>query len=174
MHFAPPFWDLQTYLGSGSGPEPEAASEGLNLEDIDASIRSSLFWTSLGVLNLLMKVVRTCILWSESCPCHFHLLDQEDVPNRIYQAWLQCPMSGRRLAELSSGDFMEMISSLFDNLIAQAIALMPPSLSGKDRANLLEDLSRGRAHLVFQFTLKLSAMQQPPRLLHASSHHNRW
>jgi hypothetical protein len=81
-------------------------------------------------------------------------------------------MRGRRLPEIATGDFMDTLAVKFDRSLAQLLQELPAGLTGHDRARLVHDYSQGRAHLMFQFVLKLHAMQEPPRLLYGMAHHN--
>lgn len=160
-------WDKEKYMGAQSSAQAGA----VHVDTVDAAVTSKMFWASLGCLELLMRVVRRCIAWVEGCPCHHHLADADVAPS-LARAWEQCPLRGRRLPEISAGDFSTTFSELFANMIVMALAAIPKSLSSKDRASLLQDLAAGRAHLAFQLTLKVSALRQPPWLLYATAHHS--
>ena len=65
---------------------------------------------------------------------------------------------------------------MFDQLQNQATvhlaASLPESLSAIERGRLLLDFERGRAHLFYTFTLKLTAFTMPPLLLGAAGHYS--
>jgi hypothetical protein len=118
-----------------------------------------------------MNVVRASLIWGESCQCHHHLL-HEDAPAELARCWLRCPMRGRRLPEISGGDFLETLTNMFDTALAHLLQTLPAGLPAQQRALLAQDFAQGRAHLVFQFVLKIHAMCEPPRLLYAMAHRN--
>ncbi len=123
-------------------------------------------------VDALMNVVRACFIWGESCPCHYELLRHPADPKLVH-AWEKCPLRGRRLPEVAAGDFMEFLGSTFDKALNTLVQELPPGLTQEQRANLVGDFAQGRAHLMFQFVLKLEAMHEAPRLLFATAHHNR-
>jgi hypothetical protein len=160
-------WNLDSYLNDQAGKEVRD-----RMQLIDEAIRSDFWWSCIEAAEYLMSVVRNCLIWAESCPCHHHLLNLDADPSLV-RRWVSCPMRGRRLPELAAGDFDDAFSELFDDGLAQLLTSIPSTISAEQRAILAQDFSRGRAHLVFQFALKTHAMHTPPRLLYAAAHHNR-
>lgn len=158
-------WDKDLYMGQ------QTAEHATNIDMVDRAIRSDMFWASLQCLELLMKVMRRCMDWCESCPCHYNLLES-GAAVELERRWSRCPLRGRRLPEVAAGDFGNLFTELFDNMSAQALLLLPGALTASDRSRLLQDLARGRAHLAFQLTLKITAIRQPPLLLFAVAHHS--
>jgi hypothetical protein len=67
---------------------------------------------------------------------------------------------------------MDTLTCLFDKALVKLLQELPFGLSRPDRARLVQDFTQGRAHLVFQFVLKLEAMREPPRLLFAAAHYD--
>ena len=56
--------------------------------------------------------------------------------------------------------------------IRKQTALRQAGLTPRERAKIVQEYERGRAHLLCSFTIKLAAYQTPPRLLLAGAHHN--
>ena len=164
-------WSLERYQADSAG-DHAAPGETSKLEIVNQALTCDRWWCEIQMVDLLMQSIRRCYTWAESCPCHDHLLQLDDIPPKLLRAWLCCPMRGRRLPEVASGDFMGNMESLLANMMARALLVIPASMSEALRTGLLQDLSAGRSHLVFQFTLKLAAMRSPPRLLFAIAHHN--
>ena len=77
------------------------------------------------------------------------------------------------MPEIASGDFEEVVSTLFDRKLGRLVRELPPSLTQRQRADLMSDFSRGRAHFAFfHISLKTHAMHQAPRLLFATAHYD--
>ena len=122
-----------------------------------------MFWASLLTLEAVLGIVRGIIEWGEGCPCHSHM-DWEGIPAEVATRWAACKHRGRRLAELASG-----VSRMFDTRLTTAAAWLsmklPADLPAGDKLRCMRDFERGRAHLLFVFTLKLGYCSGLPFLL---------
>ena len=143
----------------------------IQLDVVDEAINDEYWWACLRTVDHIMAVVRDCLLWAESCPCHFRF-HHRCVPAKLRHGWQQCPLRGRRLPELAAGDFGNVVRQLLDVSGVDVLMGLPSSITAAQKAILLWEFELGKAHLTFAFTLKLAAMQEPPRLLHALAHHS--
>ena len=125
------------------------------------------------MLDLIFNVVRDVFAWVESCPCHHRFLHHKHLSLRLRQLFLSCPLRGRRMPELSAGDFLRLIENKFEIAIGEALLLLSPSLTEEQRANLVNDFQLARAHLLFAFSLKTAALHELPLRLFVIAHHNR-
>ena len=106
-------WDKDVFMG-------RAGAEGADNEDTnlaaeaDKAISSPFWWGWLHMLEHVCKVVRRAISWIEGCPCHSELLhgDVSDLPPELVRQWQSCPMRGLRAAEISAGDFAEVLATV--------------------------------------------------------------
>lgn len=96
------------------------------------------------------------ISWAESCPCHWDLKDKAAgvVPEQLLRLCEACPMRGLRAAELAAGHFNHVLQELCEVSSANLLLNMPERLSQGDRATILHDFESGRAHILFQISLK--------------------
>ena len=167
------FWSLPLYMqGAGAAnPAIVAGTErGPKLQMVNDAITSSLFWGQLMTLDFVYELVRRAFAWVESCPCHGHLDFDSATPDQR-KIWESCFMRSLRLPEIASGDFIEMFRLLCDVTAAQLMLSLPEDISEAERGVCLQEFERGRAHLLFEFTLKLHAYGSPPLLLFAVAHH---
>ena len=156
------FWSLDAY-----GAKPETSSDiktGVKMEIVDGAINSPVFWAQLRTLEALFSVVRELIEWVEACPCHHG----RKPPVGKTQCWRQCPLRARRLPEIASGALLQILHELcFTNAATLFLAL--DAAEAEVRTACLHDFERGRGHLAFQLTLKLSCFLEPPLLLFAAA-----
>ena len=92
------------------------------------------------------------------------------MPPSLVAKWLKCPMRGRRLPELATSYFDEVVATLFDRSLVELAAELPPDISAENRNALNVEYCRGRSHLAFGFSLKYHAMHYAPRLLFGIAH----
>ena len=167
------FWDREAYSGR-SAPAPDVENndgKGVQINKVDDAVCSPMFWAKLCTMNYLFAMVRDVLAWAESCPCHGDL-DHCAAPSWLRRRWEKCPMRGARLPELAAGDFFAKFEQLYELPAAQLLLSLPTDISAACRSECLLDLDRGRSHLLFVLTLKLSSFMEPPCLLLAAAHHN--
>lgn len=165
-------WSKEKYE-AGRAIQPQADHPGgVRLDIADQALSSSRWWASLHVLDRLFDIVRACLVWAEGCPCHENLsADALNVPAKAEEAWARCPLRGRRAPELANGDFFKLLDALCERESHNVLCEMPSDITESDRAELLVEFEKGRAHLVFTMTLKLSHWSEPPWLVFAAAHH---
>eukprot|EP00969_Alexandrium_andersonii_P171630 7586648-Alexandrium_andersonii.AAC.1 len=151
-------WDLGVYTRGCDKPGAES-----DLKRVDNAIEDPVWWARLHTLERLMRVVRDLFTWIESCPCHGSL-PFRDLPSTLSGRWLRCPMRGRRLPEVAAGDFLETTRALCDLQVVDLMGSFPADVPSRDKGQCLQEYERGRAHLLFQFSLKLSYFMEPPAL----------
>lgn len=168
-------WSKEAYLSATSFANvgPVSAETKVHIEQIDQALCDDFWWSSLRVLDAIYGVVRTSFIWAESCPCHFGEWEfGGNVPAEAKKVWSGCPMRGRRLPELACGDFQEVLKGLLDKKLASLLLSLPASLDPGQRACLAKEFELGRMHFVFVLTLKLAAMEEPPRMIFGIAHHD--
>lgn len=97
-------WNRDAYLASGTEKHGSFQGNHIEVEVADAAIQSDYFWECLQTLDNVMCCVRACMLWAESCPCHYHLMVKDSLSDEMRSAFSSCPLRGRRKPEISGGD----------------------------------------------------------------------
>ena len=100
---------MAKYRGTSRGEQLTDSPEDACLTDtVDKAIRSPMFAGYLVMLRFFAKVIMEMTVWSESCPCHHHLLaDWHDgrqahsEDRSQHQVWESCPIRKRRAPELA-------------------------------------------------------------------------
>lgn len=157
-------WSLDRYTGMTLTP-------GVELQLANSAITSPYWWASMQVLDALYQLVRDCFGWAEGCPCHYSL-DWNNFDVEVRKLWQSCPLRGLRVPEVCAGEFFKMFEQLQNQATVHLATSLPESLSAIERGRLLLDFERGRAHLFYTFTLKLTAFTMPPLLLGAAGHYS--
>jgi hypothetical protein len=149
-------WDKERYMQK-TGERGHHASP-ITVNIIDAALKDPMFWASLLILEAVLGIIRDIIEWGEGCPCHSRM-DWEGIPNKVAQRWMACKHRGRRLAEIASGEFFDVFEKKLTHTAASGLSRkLPDSLLKEDRMRCLREFERGRAHLIFVFTLKIGAL----------------
>ena len=109
-------WDAAKYKGGRGVAAPNEGEDshqfGVDIAVVDEAIKSQLFWARLKMLESLAIVLRKCLAWAESCPCHSNgnaVLQREDIP----KLWASCPVRGCRAPELAAGDFFQCLTGMW-------------------------------------------------------------
>ncbi|CAE7729429.1 unnamed protein product [Symbiodinium sp. CCMP2592] len=141
-------WSLPKYLDGGA-VAGQGEAEGASIADVDALVRCPFFEAYLSMLVLLSEVTLHLIAWSESCPCHWHLLtgggsNALDASTRCLLE--TCPMRGRRAPELALNDFMQELSALSSHGATSLVQNFPPDLPAEERTKVVQDFEMGLAH----------------------------
>ena len=177
------FWDLARYMAGSSShrrleegdPNDDSDADTKHVckaREADEAITSIFWWCYLMGIAMLAQVIIAAIEWAEGCMCH-GCLDQEGVPAVVLAVWDNCPMRGFRAAELAAGEFMDFIQQLLLASIARLAASLSPALDGEERLFILQDVERGRVHLVSYVVLKLSVWNVPYWMSCGAAHSNR-
>ena len=168
-------WDEQLFV-QGFADESEARKRATVqlAEDVSKAVGSPVWWGWLSMLEVLSSILRQHIAWAESCPCHYHVLrsHSEELSPKLKAQFLRCPMRGKRGAELSSGEFLELLGNLWQMSAVQVLRVLPADLDAGQRRGLIQEFDRARAHLGFYFALKLTHLQQMPWKVLQISHSN--
>ena len=169
-------WNKERYIGTevqqaadDDRPEHEKS---VSVEECDSAISDPSWWANLILLNRLNSVIREAMIWAESCPCHMDL-DHKDSSKKERDLCAKCPLRGRRCHELAAGDFFTMLSGWVNEHSAAFMLELPTDITAVSRACLLAELESGRASIIFNFTLKLSCLMEPPWLAFAIGHPDR-
>ena len=166
-------WDLQKF--SLGGPltqrqDQDQSQFGHHLEAIDECINSDMWWGMLHVLHSIALVQIHVSDWVNSCPCHGHLYNG-DIAADVSLAWNNCPLRGRRAAEVAAGDFFDLLSNLFTQAATRVESGLPAGLSPEQVLRIMKDFESARAHIISTYVLKLSFWSQPPYALAALAHY---
>ena len=163
-------WDKDAYNRDTKGN-----SKSNMVERVDEALSDECFWASMVVLEELYVNVRMAIAWTGRCPCHDFPLGANlaDVPADILRAWLDCPMAGRRLPEVATGDFLQMFKDLCVVSSAKLAMELSGSLSPSVRASLLGEFEKARAYFLFMMTMKTDQLADAPSVMLALGHHDR-
>ena len=105
------------------------------------------------MLSIMAKVITTLIDWSESCSCHWEVLQTPDLPRELKRLFRKCPLRGRRLVGIAVGDMFSMARSMFDASSAKLLVMLPRVPDHGARSMLLREFEQGRHHLLTQLVL---------------------
>ena len=112
-------WDEEIYLRGeeDAGQESRQASAEL-ARQVSSAVNDPVWWAWLAMLEVVCALIRRHIAWAESCPCHWHLLEGSrrgdyHIPPKLKELFQSCPMRGKRAAEVSSGDFLDIMKDLW-------------------------------------------------------------
>ena len=168
-------WNRERFLsgeddGNGGAAAQEVTATLVN--DVTAAVESPDWWAWLAMLEQLCCILRQCISWAEGCSCHYALLHDPAVlvDEDLRKQWLACPMRGLRAAELSAGDFLQLLARLSELTAAHLVVQLPPDINAGSRRSLLQEFDAARAHLSFYFVVKLSHLNQFPWKILQLSH----
>ena len=121
-------WSLERYINcatapgegdgqvvQGQGAETRAGS--VNLEAASNAISDPFFWAFLHMLSTFASMQIRLISWAEGCPCHWSLMEDRsaDLPTELKRLCGDCPMRGRRAADLASGKFHSIVQEMLRN-----------------------------------------------------------
>ena len=160
-------WNLPLFLGASGN---DASEQSVKARAVDEAVQSDFWWASLKVLDQLHKAIRHMFAWSEACPCHGCPSRDAGVDNAWERVCAACPMRGRRAPEIACGDFVHELRAQLDTSAAEVLLNMPANLGREKQALLLGEFEKGRASLIFNIALKVSAVSVPPLLLFGVAH----
>lgn len=143
---------------------------------VSQAVQSPAWWGWIAMFEVVCGLLRQHIRWAESCPCHDHLLQthREDLQTEpdLLKQFLSCPMRGLRAPELSAGQFLDLLSSLWQVSAAEVLRVLPAAMEERDRKAIMQEFDRARAHVAFYFTVKLSHLQELPWKILQLGHRN--
>ena len=164
-------WNLDKFLGgrhaqAGSRAEGEF---GHDVVAVDRDLSSHASWASLTIMLEIAAVQRHVADWANSCPCCGDL-PLDGLPSDVSLRTKACPMTGRRSAEIASGDFLRLLKRLFQHHATVPESTLPRSLPHQDVLELMRDFEAARAHIVSAYVLNMSFWMQPPYVLAGIAH----
>ena len=89
---------------------------------------------------------------------------------KLRKMWAQCPMRGRRLPELCAGGLFPLLEGFLGQVLGKIRATLDPQLPAPSLMKLLEIFEQGRSFIIYNFTLKLCTLMEPPHLVGAVAH----
>lgn len=161
-------WRKDAYLGKAKSAEARDASS-VQIDIVDGAIGDPLFWAYGFMIHQLATTLETVAYWSEGCMCHTTL----NGPRHAYHQRARqfehdygvtsCPMRTMQAPSFAAGRHFEVLDDLLNRANAELVFdRRVAALNNEERSALLTDWSRGRAHLVFSFRVKLSFWRQLP------------
>ena len=168
-------WDEQLFLqGFANDNEGQQRSSAHLAEDVSKAVGNPTWWAWLSMLEVVCSILREHIAWAESCPCHYHLLHRHagEMSSDLKKQFLGCPMRGKRAAELSNGEFLDLLRSLWQVSTVEVLRLLPAGLEPAQRRSIIQEFDRARTHLSFYFALKLTHLQHMPWKILQMAHFN--
>ena len=98
---------------------PEVFKGASESEICDLAIKGSTWWAYVAMLEFLAKMLRQLRHCAEWCPCHAEPARvAESLPDNLRKellsVWERCPFRGCRAVELATGEFMDMVSFLWE------------------------------------------------------------
>ena len=166
-------WSMDKYLDGGNAAS--ASKEGTSIEQVDRLVRCHFFEAYLIVLSCFAKLTLHLVAWSESCPCHWHLLTaggaaaMEPSVRRLLES---CPMRGRRAPELAMNGFMAELAAFSSRSAASLAQRFPCDLPDDSRSCIVHDFELGRSFLTSVLAMKTSHFRSFPFKLAALAFHD--
>ena len=161
-------WNLNRY-GNQRANQNDEGGYGVDLAIVDSALTSPEFWATLRMLRYLAQVIKSCLHWAETCPCHGKL-PHKDFPAKVKDVWAHCPLRGCRAPELAALEFHNLVRELNNTSAAELLSNLPRDISPASRATILQEFERGRAHLVFVLNLRLDHWRHPPYCVFGCAH----
>lgn len=136
-----------------------------NLEVLDASIRSTLFWSRCKVVKELAYLGEWTGRWAEGCPCH----DAELTAG----IKVDCPMKHCRAPELACGQAMTGMDQQVQRLNNAMIPILKNSgISEREQQVLLLQAQKASAHVTSEIKVKFGHWTHLPHILCGLAHWN--
>ena len=166
-------WSLEVFLQGRADNEDNTAA------GVDAALKSPMFCSYIYMVHSIHDVLGRFQAWLEACPCHHHLFPcisdfvRRKKRKKLFSkfAHSDCPMRGKRSAELASGQVDAVLSELFNIRLSVEEDSLRNSLSEEDSRKLDEEFNRAKAYLHFGLVQKFEFWQKLPWLLTGLSHH---
>ena len=167
-------WDLDKFVMHRGGVSGGSRVGSVALDVAQDAITSTKFWAYLEMLACFASMQSRLSSWVESCPCHWDALhnSSDDIPKDLKDLWKDCPLRGRRAADISSGKLLAFVKELLAVSGATLLLKMPASIPHEDRADIVHDFENGRAHVLLQFALKMNHWGAYPWAGYASACHD--
>ena len=158
-------WDLEAYNRRSANSRDGTA------ELMEEAVKDPTWWLKIYVLDVLFSVLREAQRWARGCPCHYDALKVGGVPHALQVFWRKCCSNGMRLAEVVSGDFLEMFRDLCGVCLSKCLLSCGAHIPAEDKKVILCELECGRATLLYSISVKVLPLMQPPYLLCGLVHH---
>ena len=116
--------------GGGAGAPGGAEEFAADLQVVDWSIQSPMFWAYLHMVNVIGRVLASVSTWAEQCPCHesdpeLQGSDRDKVDGlRARIGTSLCPLACRRAPEAVAGALRAFAGQLIQ--VANAEILLDP------------------------------------------------
>ena len=151
-------WDSHEYsLGDGK------VADQAEISKVDGALTSDFLWGCMIVLQVLSYGVDRAAAWANSCRCHWGLeCDDPEVMKR----WRQCAMRGRRLPEVSAGDFVNDVRGLLETSHGKWLASLSALSLGKEQVGkLVHGFELVRSNFLFIMVMKTCPLAEAPGAL---------
>ena len=169
---------LPLYMGGREAEEDRGDGSSVRADVADITIRSSLFWGYMRMLDMVSEVMLALTAWCQGCPCHTGApilqgasrLARAAIFRRAFDE-TGCPLRTMRAAEVASGAVGTFLRRLFSSV--NTSVLLDPSVAGlapDERAIVMRDFAAVRKHVLFTFSVKLAFWNQLPWCLAGVAH----
>ena len=160
-------WNLRRFLDSGAGepddpateveegqdaPRRQAKDTGKIWAQFDEAVGDPWFWAYVRFLALVDGQINKISTWMEACACH---------------GWKKknCPMKGRRCAELASGEFAAFLRNSLAKTQNAFMVCAADLQSARDRATLQGEFQIATDLILTESAIKTSHWLHIPYLL---------
>ena len=151
-------WDERLYLqGNDDVPDEGRRHDAMNLaKDVTKAVSDPAWWGWLSMLEVVCSLLRKHTFWAESCPCHSHILQSHhaELTAQLKQHFERCPLRGKRAAELSAGEFLDLLGQLWAVSTVQVLRVLPADVDPAERRLIVQEFDRARTHLGFLFYIE--------------------
>ena len=168
-------WDEARFIQGELAPDDLQGRSTRELaQHVSQAVHDPVWWGWLSMLEMVCNLLREHTAWVEGCSCHYEILrsHKDELSQSLREQFLKCPMRGLRAAELSSGEFLDILRRLWAVSAVQVLRVLPANLTRPDRTLIMQEFDCARAHLAFYFTLKLTHLQEMPWKILQVSHSN--
>ena len=151
-------------------PAADAAAAGFEPALLTSTLKSRFFAAYLDMLLILNAVQRELSAWSEGCTCHESEL-QGQSRSMVRGDALNCPMRGKRAAELAAGQLRAVLRGIraqqVEALVLEHCSLLTP----QELTDIHQDFEAGCSHIELLLSVKLAFWERLPWHCAGLSHH---
>ena len=166
-------WDLQGFLIDGQDADGDAGAS------FDTALANPLFCSYIFMVHGVHSILSSLDGWLENCACHEHLFTQVSRNRQRKKRrqlfggsrFADCPMRGKRSAELAAGKLEDTLSELSRAALNLFSGEVDYGLVEEDRAVLMKDFEFAKQHVHFILVAKFDFWQKIPWRLCGISHH---
>ena len=177
-------WSLNKFgrlRGDDDANDESGNPKGVKVETVDRAIGSNAFWAYCKMIDLIGECLTEIANWSESCPCHSHVLQLRGHTRHKRRKQLvafinraACPMSCMRAPEAAAGMLQQLAEQIMDmgmaNILLDPLMLV---LTEEQRSLVLRAFAAARRHVKYIAVMKFAFWRRLPWVLAGIAHHDR-